>query len=98
MMDPKPLTRGDACPNCEGALHPARVPSAEQRRRAEDRENREPLPPHFDTMSDADRTQHGARFRCQTCGYETRFPLDAGGGAPPKATRSSGGPLPAAST
>ena len=45
------LKRGDACPNCGGALKPARVPTAEEYRRAFDKENPIALPPSVDAAS-----------------------------------------------
>lgn len=75
MGDPKPLTPKDTCPNCGHAFEAAPVPTAEQRTRAADRENREPLPPHFDTMSAEQRAEHGALWLCTRCDYKTRFPL-----------------------
>ena len=73
MTTPKELKPGDSCPNCQSALKPMLVPSAEQRKRADDRENREPLPPFYDTASEAQRAELGALYRCHTCGYTTRF-------------------------
>lgn len=70
------LKKGDPCPNDGGELKPARVPSEEQRRRAEDRETRDPLPRDMDTASEKQRRELGALYRCQSCGYMTRFPLE----------------------
>lgn len=77
MADPKALSPGDRCPNCQGPFEPAPVPTAEQRKRAADRENREPVPPHYDTASEAERERLGALYRCTRCRYATRFPLEA---------------------
>lgn len=70
------LKRGDPCPVDGGELKPARVPSDEQRRRAEDREVREALPRDMDTATEKQRLELGALYRCQSCGYMTRFPLE----------------------
>jgi hypothetical protein len=75
MEDAKPLKLGEPCPGCGGELKAARVPTDEQRRRFEDREQRQPLPANTDTMSAQGRTDHGALYRCHECGYAARFPL-----------------------
>lgn len=76
MVEPKPLKPGDHCPNCDVAFLAARVPTPDQRRKAEDRENREPLPPGFDTASDAVRHELGGLHECPLCHYRTRFPIE----------------------
>lgn len=76
-MEKRTLTRGDACPNCGGPLRAAPVPTDEQRKHAETKEDRTPFPPHFDTMTAAQREEHGALFGCILCPYKTRFPLEA---------------------
>jgi hypothetical protein len=48
-MEPKPLTRGDACPNCGGSLKPVRVPSETEYAKAFDRENPGTLPAGADS-------------------------------------------------
>src|SRR5262249_37028831 len=76
-MPGKELKRGDACPNCAGELRAAVVPTADQRRLAEDREVRQPLPYGADTASEQQRDELGELFVCDRCGYKTRFPLEA---------------------
>ena len=71
------LKPGDPCPSCAGDFKPARVPTAEQRARFEDRELREPFPAGTDTASAAQREALGALYVCRDCGYQTRFPLSA---------------------
>lgn len=75
MPEPQPLKRGASCPNCNGDFKDALVPSAEQRRKATDRENPEPLPQAYDTASESVRAELGALARCTSCGYQTRFPI-----------------------
>ena len=75
----KPLPEpkaGDACPNCGGEFHPARVPTAEQYKAATDRENPAVLPPDMDTAPPLQREELGALHRCESCGYVTRIKSD----------------------
>lgn len=74
-MPPIELKPGDPCPACGSKFVAARVPTAEMRKAAEDRENRIPLPPYYDTASEAQRQELGALHECGRCGYQTRFPL-----------------------
>jgi predicted RNA-binding Zn-ribbon protein involved in translation (DUF1610 family) len=90
MPEGTPLKRGDACPNCGGELKAARVPSEEQRRRAEDREFRDPLPPDMDNASEAQRRSLGELFRCQTCGYATRFAAESRDDREPQTSARAG--------
>ena len=85
-MEPKHLTRGDACPNCGGAFLAAVVPTAEAFARATDRENPQALPSHADTAPPDQRAEIGALSRCTSCGYLTRFPAEAPAHAAPAGT------------
>jgi hypothetical protein len=89
------LKPGDACPACGGTFQPALVPSAEQRRRFEDHEIREPFPHHYDTASEAQRAELGALHRCDSCGYITRVPLEAAADKPARASRARAAEAPA---
>lgn len=89
MRTPTQLKPGDRCPNCGGTFVAAPTPTPEQRQKAADRENPEQLPPHFDSATDAQREELGALFKCNTCGYKTRFPVEATAGA--AETRQAGG-------
>lgn len=77
MKKPTELKAGDRCPNCGGEFVAAPTPTPEQRQKAGDRENPEQLPPHFDSATDLQREQLGALFKCSSCGYKTRLPLQA---------------------
>src|SRR5262245_48652793 len=72
------LKRGDQCPSCGAELRPATVPTDEQRRAAEDREKRQPLPFGADTANAEQRRELGELYVCDRCGYKTRFPLEEG--------------------
>lgn len=76
-MEAKALKRGDDCPNCGGDLRALKVPSAEQWRKHIDREAPEPLPPSYDTATPDQRADLGELHLCHTCGYRTRFPVEA---------------------
>lgn len=71
------LKRGDACPRCGGSFKAARVPTDAEHAKAFDRENPTALPEFSDTASPDQRAELGALHRCMTCGYQTRFPVDA---------------------
>lgn len=88
MKTPIELKKGDRCPNCGGEFMAAPTPTAEQRQRAADRENPEQLPPHFDSATDAQREQLGALYKCGSCGYKARLPLE--GQARPGQAASAG--------
>ncbi|PYQ92465.1 MAG: hypothetical protein DMG02_01310 [Acidobacteria bacterium] len=83
------LKRGDACPNCGGALKPARVPTAEEYRRAFDKENPIALPPSVDAASPDQRAELGELFICEHNDYRARFAsekkADQPGGTSPAA-------------
>lgn len=76
MSDPKPLKRGDSCPQCHGRFVLAPVPTDEQYRKAFDRENPGTLPPGYDTASPDQRAELGELHVCSGCGYWTRFAAD----------------------
>lgn len=80
MQDPIELKAGDPCPNCQGELKPAPVPTDEQAAKARDRENPIVLARQFDTATAEQRAELGALHRCATCGYEARFKADGDGG------------------
>jgi hypothetical protein len=82
MVEAKELKLGDACPNCGSEFKAARVPTPRERELATDRENPTPLPTECDTMSVADRAEHGALYRCTGCRYVTRFVEPAEAAAP----------------
>jgi hypothetical protein len=67
------LALGDPCPNCQGELRPAPVPTDAQRARAADRENPIVLDRRFDSATPAQRDDLGALYRCAECGYVARF-------------------------
>jgi hypothetical protein len=75
--DQKPLARGDHCPACDGDFRAAKVPTPAQRDAAARRENAVALPAHYDTATAEDRATLGALFVCASCGYKTRFLIDA---------------------
>jgi hypothetical protein len=72
-MEPKTLTRGDACPRCKGSFKAAGVPTDAQYAKAFDRDNPTVLPDYMDTASPEQRADLGALHRCGGCGYTTRF-------------------------
>jgi len=76
MKQPTELKKGDRCPNCGGQFVEAPTPTKEQRERAADRENPEQLPPHYDSATESQREQLGALYKCGSCGYKARFPLE----------------------
>ena len=76
MSKPKELKRGDKCPADGGELKPAYVPSDDEWKKAFDRENPIALPPRADTASPEQRKELGELFRCNSCGYTTRFPAE----------------------
>lgn len=73
----KSLARGDKCPACDGELKAAKVPTSAERDAAARHENAVAIPAHYDTATVEDRASLGALFRCQNCGYATRFPITA---------------------
>lgn len=73
MEDPVVLKPGDPCPNCQGPLTPAPVPTDAQRARMGDKENPITLDRRFDSATPAQLASLGALHRCDRCGYETRF-------------------------
>lgn len=83
MSEVKELHRGDPCPACGGALVAAYVPSADEFRRAFDRENPIALRPGSDTANAEQRAEHGDLFRCDQCGYTARFKSEAATGSVP---------------
>ena len=68
---------GDPCPQCDGELKPARVPTDEQRRQVENKESLSTYPPNTDTADKAFVEEHGALHICGGCGYQTRVKADA---------------------
>lgn len=80
MSKPKELQRGDACPTCSGELQPAYVPTDKEFARFSDRENPGHLPMGADTANPDQRAELGDLFRCERCGYATRFPTEEGNG------------------
>jgi hypothetical protein len=74
MAHAKELKRGDACPTCSGELQPAYVPTEKEFARFSDRDNPGHLPMGADTANPDQRADLGELFRCQRCGYATRFP------------------------
>lgn len=71
----KALRYGDPCPQCDGSFKAARVPTPAEFARAFDRENPGTLRTGSDTASPDQRAELGTLFRCQSCGYQTRFVL-----------------------
>lgn len=76
MAQPRELKKGDRCPNCGGQFEEAQVPTAKERAAATNRDNPIDLPPHYDNASEDQRNELGALYRCERCGYKTRFPLE----------------------
>lgn len=92
MSKPKELQRGDACPTCGGELHAAYVPTEKEFARFTDRENPGHLPMGADTANPDQRADLGELFRCDRCGYQTRFPAEdqhAGDGSSDRAGAAS---------
>lgn len=95
MATPKPQPKpGEPCPQCDGAFKAARQPSDEQRAAAASRDNPVPFPPDYDTAAPEFVKEHGALYRCQNCGYQTRMqaapaPAPSGSAGSPPATSAS---------
>lgn len=64
---------GDPCPQCGGALVPARQLSDEERARLTDRENPGHFGPNTDRGTKDQIAELGPLATCATCGYQTRF-------------------------
>lgn len=89
MLKPKELQRGDACPTCGDDLHAAYVPTDKEFERFHDRENPGHLPFRADTANPDQRAELGELFRCDRCGYQTRFPAEHSSGERGASDRST---------
>jgi hypothetical protein len=81
-MPSEPLKRGDKCPRDGGSFKAARIPTDAEYAKAFDRENPGTLPEGADSASADFRAEHGELHRCTSCGYQTRFPVEAQAAAP----------------
>lgn len=83
----KTVKAGDRCPQCDGGtLRLVRVPTEDQWRASQDRENPVYLPDGMDTASPAFREEFGRLHRCDACGYQARIlapPAPAAAADPP---------------
>lgn len=72
-MEVKHWKPGDPCPGCGGELHHAPQPTEAERRKAADRENPQPLPPHYDTAPADVVEERGELYSCAKCGPQVRY-------------------------
>lgn len=64
---------GDPCPQCGGEFASARVPTAEERKKVEDRDSLTVYPPNTDTATQDHIDEFGVLHTCRDCHYVTRI-------------------------